>query len=138
MQREKKISKKDILLIISILLVAAIAWFVVTSLLFPGQPYEEEHVPHGEIYLGGFMIKSVPLNVDQVFSVAERPGVVFEVRDGAIAFIESNCPDQVCVHAGFLSSPWHFAACLPNLLLLSVQGEIPPRDGGSDIDTSVR
>ena len=135
MQREKKLSKKDLLLILSILVVAAVAWLVITNLFAP----EEEHITYSEIHLGGHLAKVVPLNVDQTFSIPERPGVVFEVRDGAIAFIQSNCPDQVCVHTGFIDSPWHFAACLPNVLLLSIQaGEHPPHPGSSDIDTVVR
>ena len=139
MQREKKLSKKDVALILIILAVAAGAWLIMTSLLSAEEPLEEEHTARGEIYFGGSIVKVVPLNVDQTFSIPERPEVVFEVRDGAIAFVKSNCPDQVCVHAGFLDSPWHFAACLPNWLLLSVQaGDHPTQTGGDDIDTAVR
>jgi len=137
MQR-RKLGKKDVALILILLAVSVGGWFMMTAALSPGEIPPEEHVPHGEVYFMGNVIKLVPLNVDQTFSVPERPGVVFEVRDGAIAFVESNCPDQVCVHAGFLNSPWHFAACLPNLLLLSVQFEDDlPHAAGNGIDTAV-
>jgi len=81
---------------------------------------DEAHI-YGEVYYWGDMVKAVPLHIDQTFSIEHNPYVVFEVRDGAIAFVKSNCSDQVCIHMGFIDRPWHFAACLPNALLLRVQ-----------------
>jgi hypothetical protein len=68
----------------------------------------------------GVMIKEVPLSADQTFSVGD---VTFEVKDGAIRFIESDCPGQECVHAGWLKNPGDTAACLPNRISVTVSGE---------------
>jgi len=88
-------------------------------------PAQEEAVIFGRIYFGAEVAKVVPLNVDQTFSVEQNPNVVFQVEDGAIAFVKSNCLDQICVNVGFIRSPWHFAACLPNVLLLSISVDAP-------------
>lgn len=51
----------------------------------------------------------------EVFSLPQVPQVVFRVDGkGNIAFIQSDCPDQVCVHSGNLHRSGDFAACVPN------------------------
>ena len=135
MRVNKILSKKDMLLILVVLSAAAGLWAALAILSRPG----ERHVTYGEVLFEGSVVKVVPLDIDQSFSIAERPGVVFEVRGGAIAFVESDCPDQVCVHSGFINSPWHFAVCLPNLLVLSVQAEdSQSQTGTNDVDVIAR
>jgi hypothetical protein len=116
--KKKIISKKDIILIVVILVVAAGIWGALT--LFDSPP--EEATVYGEIFFGPNSIMLVPLNVDQTFSTPVNPNVIFEVRDGAIGFVESNCLDQVCVNTGFICGEgfFPFAACLPNGLILTI------------------
>ena len=39
------------------------------------------------------------------------------------AWVESSpCDNQVCVAAGRLTRTWHFAACLPNNVLVMIEG----------------
>jgi hypothetical protein len=58
----------------------------------------------------------------QNFTYPQRPHVVLHrYEDGSIAFLASDCPDQICVNTGRLSLPYHQAACLPNQFILSVQ-----------------
>jgi hypothetical protein len=45
------------------------------------------------------------------------------VHDGAIRFIESSCPDKVCIHSGNLRHGGESAACLPNRVLVRVVAE---------------
>ena len=117
MQDRKILGKKDLLLILVLLVLAGGIWMFLTT---SNAPPEEAHA-YAEIYFGQHLAKAVPLHIDQTFSVDHNPNVVFEVRDGSIAFLKSNCPDQVCVMVGFINSPWHFAACLPNFLLLTIR-----------------
>ncbi len=44
-------------------------------------------------------------------------------ENGEIYFESSDCPDQVCVHAGKLHSTGEMAACLPNGIVISLIGE---------------
>lgn len=41
-------------------------------------------------------------------------GVVLEVRAHEIHFKSSTCPDQICVHAGWLRRDMDIAVCMPN------------------------
>ncbi len=72
------------------------------------------------IRVNGKIVKEVGLDVDQSFWVGD---VRFEVKDREIAFIESDCPGQECVHAGWLHSPGSSMACLPNKVSVTLTGE---------------
>ena len=113
----KTFALKDFVLI-GVLLVVAGGFFAWQQL--SRQAYEDTFA---SITLNGEVIKEVSLHLDQVFYVAERPNVRFEVRAGAIAFTHSDCRDQICVNAGFLHLANSLAACLPNGLLLTVHGQ---------------
>ena len=117
MKNRKIWNKKDGVLIVFVLALALGLW-IGFPLLFA---QSEEQAPYAIIHYGEHTIKHVPLDEDQTFSLPEHPTVVFEVRGGSVAFVQSDCPDQICVHTGFIDAPWHFAACLPNRLMLSIE-----------------
>lgn len=84
-----------------------------------------------EIYFENRLLKTIPLaeGEDYDFSVPGHEDVVFHVYgDGTIAFVESDCPDKVCIHAGRLGLSGQSAACLPNGLVLRVLRQDPDRD----------
>ena len=54
---------------------------------------------------------------------APAPGVVIRYGEGGAAFVESGCPDQVCVRTGRLTSPGQSAVCLPQRIVLRIEGE---------------
>ena len=43
-----------------------------------------------------------------------------EVKDGAIAFVDSPCPDHLCENYGWLSREGDWAACLPARASLTI------------------
>lgn len=59
---------------------------------------------------------------DEVFSIESKTGlpITFEVKDHAIRFLDSDCPDKVCVKAGYLQRDMDIASCLPNKTVLTV------------------
>lgn len=76
-----------------------------------------------EIYYRSELVKTVELTEgkDEDFSLEQVPDVVFHLYpDGSIAFIESDCPDKICIHAGRLRLAGQFAACLPNQLYIKI------------------
>lgn len=44
-----------------------------------------------------------------------------QVRDGAIAFVDSPCPDHVCEGFGWLSEVYDWAACMPAQAMLTIE-----------------
>ena len=131
-KRTKLLEKKDIILIASLLSVALVSmgfWRWVNS---PG-PEDELPLIYAEIVssFGTFVIE---LDEDRTFVTPMMPNVVFEISDGHISFIESDCPDQICVHTGFLHRPGQLAACLPNNIMFFIQS----REDNGGIDAFVR
>lgn len=45
-----------------------------------------------------------------------------QVRDGQIRFVDSPCPNKLCVHSGWLSQGGENATCLPNKISVQVLG----------------
>ena len=56
------------------------------------------------------------------FSLPDKPNVVFEVKDGKIRIAESDCPDKICVHTGFIKKPMQTSVCLPNAVSVRIVG----------------
>lgn len=122
MNNIKKVNKTDFIVIAIICLVAICIYIVMNYLNHStGDLY-------GEIYLDGKLIKKVDLFKDSEFSIEEKPLVTFQVKDGKVAFIDSDCPDKVCIHTGFLGQNAQVAACLPNRLTLMVKSDSPSID----------
>ncbi|MDT8423931.1 MAG: NusG domain II-containing protein [Desulfuromonadales bacterium] len=57
------------------------------------------------------------------------------IEDGAVRFIASPCPNQVCIGMGCASKSGDLLACVPNRLLLRITGR---SDRGLDYDLITR
>lgn len=123
--------KTDLLLIAILVAVSGIAWFVYGSL-------HQEQGELAEVYYYSQLVKTVQLTEgkEETFSLDEHPQVVFaQYADGRIAFLSSDCPDQVCVHAGKLSRVGESAACLPNGFVLKI---VPAKERKeTDLDLTI-
>ena len=52
-----------------------------------------------------------------------NPDFVVCIENGQACIKESNCKDQICVAAGFLSEPGDMAVCIPNRAVLKIVSE---------------
>ena len=59
---------------------------------------------------------------NQLIDLEERYSVpvTLEIRDGAICFAHSVCPDHICENYGFISREGETAVCMPNRTALTV------------------
>lgn len=68
----------------------------------------------------------IPLDKDARYDVDTGFYTIhLEVKDGAIAFVDSPCPDHLCEGYGWLSRQDDWAACLParaNVVVMSEGG----------------
>lgn len=115
MERGKKI-RLLIWLVIALLLAAAVLWMA--------RP--QPRGPHlvATVAVENREIMSIDLETaeDQEFSILDETGlpITFQVREHAIRFLESDCPDKICIHTGFLKNDLDVASCLPNRTTLFV------------------
>ena len=70
-----------------------------------------------------------PLNTDGVFSLNGGTNTLV-IENGEAWVSEANCPDKVCMGMGKISKNGEFIACLPNQVIIVVEGgEESPVDG---------
>ena len=84
-----------------------------------------------EIYFKSELVRTVRLTPgkDESFSIDGLPNVVFhQYPDGSIAFVESDCPDKVCIKSGRLRLAGQMSACLPNQVYIKIVGASSDKD----------
>ena len=96
--------------------------------------------PKGEgqvarISLDGQVVQEIDLSrVEQPYTLTlEGPGGfsnTITVEKGRICVSKAGCPDQICVHQGYISDGTTPIVCLPNRLIIEITG------GGSGLDAA--
>ena len=66
-----------------------------------------------------------PLSEDHTETIRFEDGSYnrFAIMDGYVNMPEASCPDQICVHQGFISTSLLPITCLPNRLVIRVREE---------------
>ena len=121
----KRINKRDLIILSALLIIGVTG----SLILYAGNNTETENGLFANVYFMGEPAFMVDLGSDSAFTLAEvlrlepynLPQVHFEVRDGAMAFVKSDCPDLLCIFMGPQSQLGGFAACLPNRLLFHIE-----------------
>ena len=63
---------------------------------------------------GDGITETIPLDEDHDYLYDVGDYIVhLQVKDGAVAFLDSQCPDHVCEQFGWLSEQDAWAACVP-------------------------
>jgi len=107
--------KSDIMVIVFLLLIALGFWGAF-QLLSSGNTEVQAHI----IYQGDLMMIIDLEDEPRTFSLSEFPYIEFSLNQEGIAFVQSNCPDQICVNTGKINQSGQFAACLPNQMILII------------------
>lgn len=79
----------------------------------------------------GIVVETIDLSaVDEPYTLRlddERGYNVVAVETGRIRIVEADCPDEVCVHTGWIDGPATPIACVPHGLTVTVE-----REGGDE------
>lgn len=109
---------------IRLLMWLGVALLLGAAVLWTARP--KPRGPHlvATVAVGNEDVLSIDLEAaeDREFSILDETGlpITFQVRDHAIRFLHSDCPDKVCVNTGFLKNDLDVACCLPNRTTLFV------------------
>lgn len=107
-------TRSDRLLIVALMVLALAAWPLVAS-AGSSAPRVVISGPQG--------VTSVPLGVDDAMRVRGENGLMtVVVSHGAVRVTESGCPDQVCVKTGAVSTAGGVIVCVPNGVVVRVEG----------------
>lgn len=86
------------------------------------------------VYQNGVCIYSIDLSrvtETERYTVESEAGInVIEVEAGRIRIVEADCPDQVCVHAGWLADSAVPVVCLPHKLVIRLEKVVPTASAG--------
>lgn len=113
-----------------LLLAAAVA----AICLFLFWPSGQAEGVQAVLYSGGQAIKRIALaevGEPYTLTLGASPQATVLVEKGRIRYLSADCPDALCVKAGWLSKPGDTAACLPARTVISIEGG---RDG-ADVQT---
>ncbi|MGE4275860.1 MAG: NusG domain II-containing protein [Lawsonibacter sp.] len=116
-----------------ILLLLALTAAAATAFLWLGQ--EKTSHPVARITLDGEVVKEIDLDKVEVpysFTLTGSSGLTntILVEHGCIRVSEASCPDQICVHQGYISDGTVPIVCLPNKLIIEIVG------GGEALDAA--
>jgi hypothetical protein len=65
-----------------------------------------------------------PIDEDRQVSVeGPRGDTVVQIKDSLVRVKESPCPHKLCVSQGWQKHPGAWVACLPNRVIVSIEGE---------------
>jgi len=99
--------------------VAALALLCIAWLLYT----RRETGAQALIWVDGEVERTVSLRHDQSFRLTTPEGhlLSFEVKNGRIRFVSSDCPDKICVNTGFIGTPTQTAVCMPNRVSITIR-----------------
>lgn len=99
---------------------AIIAVCLVCSLIFVFMP--KKNGSYAVISLNGETVMKRSLSDEGTFTVPQIPNMVFEIADGGVRVADSDCPDKICVKTGFVRHEGMSAVCMPNRVIVTVEG----------------
>lgn len=123
---DKKTLRNDLILILSLFLVAAISLVVLIS------TRRKDNLV-AKISVQNNVVETIDLSKvgDSDFYIDGLKGMLHvHTHDGAIAVVESNCPHQDCVHMGYVSTSGRPIICAYNAVYIVIEGEDDFYDAG--------
>ena len=110
--------RNTILLAVVLLTVFGIGWLVQHRML-------GNSGPAAVVQYNGEIIHRLPLNRETSVVVGDRDGDynIVTVKDGKVSVTEANCPDQICVYIGQISTVEEVIACLPHGMIVYIEEE---------------
>ena len=112
----KIIRKADIVLFIVLLAFGfAMLFFTIRAASSPGEQVV--------INVDGTEYGRYPLDRDRVIEIqnADRLNIV-TIKDGGVSMSYSTCKNQICVHEGEVTAPGQLIVCLPNYVIVEIEG----------------
>jgi hypothetical protein len=112
----KIIRKADIVLFIVLLAFGfAMLFFTIRAASSPGEQVV--------INVDGNEYGRYPLDQDNVIEIhnGDRQNTV-TIKDGGVSMSYSTCENQICVHEGVVTTPGQLIVCLPNYVIVEIEG----------------
>lgn len=117
--------KKDIILTVCLLIVAAVIYLIIR---ITGHSEGNQAV----VTVAGKEYGVYRLDENKEFKVKSENGYnIIVISDGKVYIKDADCPDKYCVHQGKISKSGETLICLPHKLSVEVKKD---DDSGANID----
>ena len=118
-----RIKKADIIIAAVVLVAAALVFLCLNMFAGGGSVAVVEK--------DGAVIAELPLNTDTVYEVTDGAKVTntVEVKDGKVSVVSADCPDKICVKHREIDKSGESIVCLPNKVIVTVEGGDREVDG---------
>ena len=107
--------KKDWILILIVLCVAACAYF-------SHQLLKDTGMGNVIVKVDGEITGTYSLNEDQEIMIHEGANIL-EIKNGRANMRKADCPDQLCVHQRAISANNENIICLPNKVIIEIKSK---------------
>jgi len=111
--------RQDMLVFLAMVVIACV-WLSAVN-IWPPQPVR------GVVTVDGHTAAVFDLTRYTTYTLPSNPSVVIAVG-GGMAFLSSDCPDQICVRTYAVTRVGQMAVCLPNRVVLTVTGDHSAND----------
>ena len=110
------INKKDIFIILFILIIGIFSYYLISI-------KSRTKGNRALIKWDNEIIFDVDLSKDNIYEMPYNKNIKIKVENNNIWFLNSECPDQICVKTGKLHLVGERAVCLPNKTLVEIIGD---------------
>lgn len=114
--------KKDVLLIGSVVILAALFWLVPRII----DMFHEDEKLQLRITVAGNEYGTYALEKEQIIEIQDTN--VCEIKNGKVSMISAQCPDQLCRRQGPIHRQGETIVCLPNKVVLEIKGSGEPAE----------
>jgi hypothetical protein len=85
------------------------------------------HLPAAANYAvvtqNGVVLKEIECAKDEIINLPLNNGTMrLETKGGGMRVIDSTCPEQICVHSGWIRKPGQSIICVPNQIVVELKG----------------
>ena len=117
MDKKRLVGKNDVVLIGALIAVFA----VIVLLLMAGKTEGNKVV----VSVSGNVIKTFPINKDTTYEIPGAYGGknYLIIENGEAYLTDATCPDKICIHMGKISMVGQSIICLPNEVVITVEGD---------------
>lgn len=108
--------KNDVILILSILLIAGVVFGLISLI-------RQEEGGQAEVYIDGEQTASYPLDQNGEYEITTRQGRnLLVIQEGKVYVTEADCPDKLCVKQRSISKKGETIVCLPHKVVVEISG----------------
>ena len=114
MASDRKTRIRDIILIASLTIIGLVLLLVVNT--------KSEGGSFAVVQVDGVTVARYALSEDGVF-VLNGGSNTIEIKEGKVRMLEAQCPNLQCVHQGWISKSYQSIVCLPNKMIVTIEGD---------------